>query len=113
MSKLDRSRSFGEIIGVTENGTCYEQDGHEFNAREEQIDAKGNVVKDAPPPKDPDPAPEPVTQPATAPDPAIANVADPTPEPAPAAKAKPAAKPAPDPATKPEATLAEDVTPGG
>lgn len=43
-AKLDRSRSFGEIIGIVSDGVRYQQDGKDF-------DGQGNEIKnDAPVP---------------------------------------------------------------
>ncbi len=41
-AKLDRSRSFGEVIGLVDDGVRYKQDGKEFNAQENEIGPKAS-----------------------------------------------------------------------
>ena len=42
-AKLDRSRSFGEVIGIVDDGVRYKQDGKDFDAQENEVNPKASA----------------------------------------------------------------------
>ena len=48
MDTLDRSRDFGTVIGFSEDGACFVQDGKRFDASENEIGAAAEQDADKP-----------------------------------------------------------------